>query len=78
MSAALHPCLAVDTLAVLPFAERIRAYEDFDAAVRNWAMARRERRAGGWEWRLDIRRAQRAWKHYTAAVRKAKAGRMAA
>ena len=71
------PCLAVDTLAALPWETRMRAYSDYDAALSNWHMARFNRR---WnlQWRLDMRRALRHWNHYRAAVRAAQAGRIAA
>lgn len=72
------PCLAVDTLAVLPFAERIRAYDDFDAALVHWRSARHARRFGMWGWQLDMRRALRFWRHYATAVRKARNRRIAA
>lgn len=72
------PCLAVDTLASLPWARRIQAYADFDNAILHWNLARLERRNGGWQWRLDIRRARRFWGHYRAAVRAAQSTRIAA
>lgn len=74
------PCLTCDfdRLRVLPWSARMRAYSDFDIAISSWALARQDRRLGGWQWRLDIRRAQRAWAHYKKAVRLAKQGRIAA
>lgn len=72
------PCLAVDALQALPWSERIEAYADFDEAISNWQLARASRRAGDYYWRLDMRRARRAWKRYVAAVRAAQAGRMVA
>lgn len=72
------PCLAVEALASLPWGKRVQAYSDFDNALMHWNLARLDRRNGGWQWRLDIRRARRAWKHYVAAVRAAQNMRMAA
>lgn len=72
------PCLAVDTLAALPFGERMQAYSDYDQALANWHLARQDRRAGGWQWRLDMRRALRFWRHYKRAVRAAQDVRIAA
>ncbi len=68
----------IDALQSLPFIERILAYEDFDTALSNWLMARRGRRHHSWDWRLDLRAAQRSWKRYAAAVRKARKWRAAA
>lgn len=78
MSALPCPCLATDTLRVLPWAMRMQAYSDFDTAISAWALARQDRRLGGWRWRLDIRRARRAWSHYKRAVRAAQNMRIAA
>lgn len=70
--------LAVDTLQALPFAERMRAYTDFDRAISDWGLARFSRRNNIWSWRLDMRSALRAWRHYKQAVRKARGWRVAA
>lgn len=72
----------VETLQVLSFSERMRAYADFETACASWRIARWNRRVRpiGWalDASLDMRRALRSWRHYANAVRKAKRGKMAA
>jgi len=74
--------LAVDALRVLPFHDRIVAYDDFDAAVQSRRLAHwyRRNRTLGWQgdFHLHMRRAIRAWGHYADAVRKASNMRIAA
>ena len=65
------PCLATDALAALPWADRMRAYGDYDEALTNWRIARLHRRLGNWQWQLDMRRAVRFLRHYKRAVRAA-------
>lgn len=72
------PCLAVDVLASLPWSDRMQAYRDFEQAISNWQIARLDRRSGGWQWRLDLKRAMRFWSRYKFAVRTAQQGRLAA
>lgn len=72
------PCLAVDALAALPWGDRMQAYSDYDNALMHWNLARLHMRARNWQWRLDMRRALRFWKHYKRAVRAAQDVRIAA
>lgn len=64
------PCLALDTLQRLPFDDRMRAYNDYDAASRAWHLGRYGRRHRLYGWQFDMHRAMRFWRHYKAAVRK--------
>lgn len=79
--APLHS-MAVDTLSVLPFHDRIVAYDDFDDARQNRRLAHwyRRNKTLGWrgDFHLQMRRAIRAWRHYADAVRKAENMRIAA
>lgn len=67
-----------NALIQLPWEQRVQASIDFDRAISEWSIARHGRKHGTWDWRFDMHRARRAWRHYKMAVRKARAGRIAA
>lgn len=67
-----------EALRHLPWETRVQASIDFDRAVSEWSVARLGRQNRAWDWRLDMHRARRAWRHYADAIRRAKAGKIAA
>ena len=71
------PPLATERLASLPWAERMQAYADYGRAKLWFAEAEKDRRRNGWQWQLDLARAERAWAHYERALKKAQEGQAA-
>lgn len=68
--------IPAEAVASLPWPERMQAYDDFDQAftarrIAHWC--RRNKTLGwGHQFHLEMRRAMRRWKHFKAAVRKAR------